>query len=325
MWSKFAGNLATLATIDNNTWGISTIGYGVIAEGVALIRQRISLVLRTSKRSDPLRPHFGSDVYKYIDAPLNIAIPNIKAEISSALSMWMPEIKVISISHTIESAANPSFEITYQVVDSDLVDKLTVDLNNGVDIGGSNEIILQAFFPPNPNTYRYQISFERNGEDVAPAPNPGGYATISDLFNWIISNWFFFGRWYLLPDKIVLYMSTEGISSASISISVLPIVRLESLFPILAPGESYNVSLTVNEIAATPSIPAFNNVGDVLAWVQINWAAYGSWYIEGISNEGESIFSDEFSDEFDVTPDGYKLVLISDVEGFEGDLEITTI
>jgi hypothetical protein len=272
-----------------------------------------------------MRPHFGSDIYKYQDSPLTIAIPKIKAEIIAALEMWMQEIKVTGITHTIELPANPIFTITYTVVDGDLKDKIVLDLNQSGGVGsGTNEIILQAFFPPNPNNYRYQIKLIRNSEEAAPMPNPGGYSSVAELFAWIQANWFFYGRWYLLPDKIILYMNTEGVSNATLSISVLPIVRLEAVFPVLEPDQSYGVTLTVNGSPAVPAIPEFNTVGDVLSWVQANWSAYGSWYIEGVNN-GESVFSDEFTDEFDLYNDGFKLIVVSNTEGFAGELNINAV
>lgn len=318
--------MATLASIENSTWGVSTIGYGVIAEGIAIIRQRILIVIKTSKRSDPLRPHFGSDVYKYLDVPVNIAVPNIKAEIIKSLGMWMPEIKVTTIYHRLDIPANLQFEISYEILEGGLKDKLILDIKQGIDIStGMKEIILQAFFPPNPNSYRYQIKLIKNSEEVEPRPTPGGYLTIAELFQWVQANWFFYGRWHLLSDKVIVYMDSEGINNATLSISVLPIVQLSAIYPQLEPGESYQAVLSVNGSVVTPEMPLFESVGDVLQWAQTNWSQYGSWFIEGLTSDGNSIFSQEFSDEFSVLQDSYKLVLISEVEGFSGELQINPI
>ena len=310
----------------------------------------MDLIIRTTKGTDPLRPEFGSKVYNYVDAPMNIAVPNIKREILDALELWEKRIKVISINHYLESPGHVVFEVVYRVVDENIVDKLIFDLQNGRTISDSlNEIILQAFFPPNPNGYRYQVQLIKNGSQVYPLPDPNGYTTINDLFNWIKGNWFFLGRWYLLADRIMCYMNADGATSATLAIEVLPIVRFEADFPLLpsptfAEGDSimsdeftdefevafirhyYKVQFKVNGIDAVPAMPEiFESPGDVLAWVRANWNNYAEWLIEFILSSGEGIFSDEFSDEFDVDATGYRLVGISNVEGFVGELTITTV
>lgn len=319
--------MAVLANIENNTWSISTIGYGVIVEGLAVIRQRIDLTLRTTKRSDPLRPEFGSNIYRYIDTPHNVAIPNIKAEIIYALEMWVPEIKVTGIRHNFNDESNPAFEITYQLADESLTDKVVFDLRTGqTTSSAATEIILQAFFPPNPNNYRYRLSLIRNSVPAAPYPDQGGYATIKEMFDWIMANWFFWGRWYLLSDRIVCYMNSEGLNNATLSISVAAIVRLSAYFPLLELDEYYKVSLTINGEAASPEIPqTFNIPGDVLFWVQNNWGEYGSWSIEGVPSADNASFSDEFSAEFDAPlPDTFKLILTTDIPDFTGEMQIIT-
>ncbi len=318
--------LATLLNIDNPIWGISTIGYGVIVEGIAAIRQRMDLAIRTTKGTDPLRPEFGSRVYQYVDKPVSVAVPNIKKEIVEALQMWVPEVKVIAIRHYYEASYNPVFEITYRIVDENVIDKLLFDLKEGsattvTDV--INEIILQAFFPENPNTYPYQVRLERNGSDVFPTPIPSGFTTIQELFQWVQTNWTYLGRWYLLTDKVVCYMNSEGVTSASLSIFVLPIVRFQADFPQLNPGELYNVLFRTNGVDATPVMPQFDNPGEVLSFVQTYWSNYATWGIEFLVEGGNAVFADEFSNEFAVASTGYRLVGVSNVLGFNPQLEIS--
>jgi len=321
--------MASLQNINNSIWGISTIGYGVIVEGIAAIRQRMDLAIRTTKGTDPMRPEFGSYVYKFVDFPVNVAVPNIKKELLVALQLWVPEIKVTSIRHTFENDYNPIFEITYQVIDEDVIDKLLFDLRTGntsTVTDALNEIILQAFFPPNPNSYRYKIKLQKNGSDVLPMVPASGFVSIQEMFDWVQGNWFYVGRWYLLTDKIVCYMSSEGVTSATLSIEVLPIVKFEADFPQLSPGEFFNVSFKANGVDAVPAMPqTFNNPGEVLVFAQTNWSNYATWGIEYLQNEGTAIFSDEFSDEFAIASSGYKLVGVSNVEGFVAELEISIV
>lgn len=319
--------MADFTNIDSPVWGMAVQGYGIIVQGLATIRQRMSIVIRTTKTTDPLRPEFGTRVYSYIDAPLNIAIPNIKREILECLAMWVKDIKVVAIRHYVPVPGNVVFEIIYKVLDEELIDKLLFDLLAGETvIDASNELILQAFFPANPNGYRYQIKFEKNGSSVFPNPNPSGYATINELFAFASSNWFYIGRWYLLADKIVCYMDSNGVTSASLAIEVLPIIHFEHELPGLNAGQFYNVQFLATGIAATPAMPqTFTSAGEVVTWAQDNWSNYATWSIEFLYDDNVGVFSDEFSDELAVSSTGFKLVGVSNVEGFTGELTITII
>ena len=47
---------------------------------------------------------FGSDIYKYIDYPINEATPNIVREATDAITMWETRIKINSIEVEIEES-----------------------------------------------------------------------------------------------------------------------------------------------------------------------------------------------------------------------------
>jgi phage baseplate assembly protein W len=72
-------------------------GIGNVVQGVADVNQCIQIILNTPKGSDPLRPTFGADVWRYIDAPINAAIPAIVRELTEAITRWEPRVTVISI------------------------------------------------------------------------------------------------------------------------------------------------------------------------------------------------------------------------------------
>ncbi len=62
------------------------------------IQQNIRLILTTPRSSDIHRPDFGSDLWKFIDQPLNaLTLGRIKAEISEAVERWEPRVKVLSV------------------------------------------------------------------------------------------------------------------------------------------------------------------------------------------------------------------------------------
>jgi len=62
------------------------------------VQQNVKLVLSTPKGSDVHRPDFGSDLWRFIDQPLNaITLGRIKAEITDAIETWEPRVKVLSV------------------------------------------------------------------------------------------------------------------------------------------------------------------------------------------------------------------------------------
>jgi phage baseplate assembly protein W len=65
---------------------------------VRSIQQNVRLILTTPKGSDVHRPDFGSNLWKFIDQPLNaITLGRIKAEITEAIETWEPRVKVLSV------------------------------------------------------------------------------------------------------------------------------------------------------------------------------------------------------------------------------------
>ena len=62
------------------------------------VQQNVRLILTTPKGSDVHRPDFGSDLWQFIDQPLNaITLGKIKAEITDAVERWEPRVKVLSV------------------------------------------------------------------------------------------------------------------------------------------------------------------------------------------------------------------------------------
>lgn len=85
-------------------WQFKYDGIGDVAEGVEDINQCIATILNTPKGSDPHRPTFGSNIYKYIDYPVNIAKPNIIRETIDAISEWETRVQVNSVIYSVEES-----------------------------------------------------------------------------------------------------------------------------------------------------------------------------------------------------------------------------
>lgn len=95
-------------------------GVGAVVQGLDDVNQCITIILSTPKGSDPLRPTFGCDLWQFLDAPLTQATPHIVREVTEALTIWEPRIRVISIivklgSNNTQYGANLDVNITWQL------------------------------------------------------------------------------------------------------------------------------------------------------------------------------------------------------------------
>jgi Bacteriophage baseplate protein W len=87
----------TLSDITSADWSLKLGAIGDVVEGVADVDQCIAIILTTPKGSDPLRPTFGADIWRYIDFPIDIARPAIVRELVDALTLWEPRITMVDV------------------------------------------------------------------------------------------------------------------------------------------------------------------------------------------------------------------------------------
>jgi uncharacterized protein len=92
-------------------------GIGNVVQGVADINQCLAIILATPKGSDPLRPTFACDLWRWIDAPISIARAAIVREIVQAITIWEPRVRVLSVLANLVTGtlANLSVTITWQL------------------------------------------------------------------------------------------------------------------------------------------------------------------------------------------------------------------
>jgi len=107
-----SANSVTLAEIQSADWSLTLdstalsgqpvqatgAGIGRVVQGYGDVEQCLVIILTTPKGSDVLRPTFGCDLWRFIDRPLNLAIPHIVREVTDAITQWEPRAKLISIS-----------------------------------------------------------------------------------------------------------------------------------------------------------------------------------------------------------------------------------
>jgi phage baseplate assembly protein W len=116
-----SSDAATLANITSADWSLKLGTIGSVVQGIQDIDQCIAIILTTPRGSDPLRPTFGVDVWRYIDNPISIAIPSIVREVSAAIAMWEPRVNLQSVSvspavdASSQSGAHLNVAITWQL------------------------------------------------------------------------------------------------------------------------------------------------------------------------------------------------------------------
>jgi len=103
--------------IVSTNWQLSNQTIGQIAEGIDDIRQCIGIILTNTKGSDPLRPLFGSDIWRFIDNPVNTAVANISAEIIDCVGKWEQRIRIKELVYNI-AGSRIDFELTAELLES---------------------------------------------------------------------------------------------------------------------------------------------------------------------------------------------------------------
>lgn len=113
-----------ITDITASNWQLSLRTGGAVAQGLDDIRQCIQTILTTTQGSDPMRPLFGSQIWKYIDTPIMEGVSNISADILDSILKWETRIVVK--------------KLVYDIVGSRIDYALTVTL---LESGQSTELL----------------------------------------------------------------------------------------------------------------------------------------------------------------------------------------
>jgi len=87
----------TLADITSADWSLALGAIGQVVQGIADVEQCLGIIVTTPQGSDPLRPTFGANIWRYIDFPISRALPAIVSELTSAITTWEPRVKLVSV------------------------------------------------------------------------------------------------------------------------------------------------------------------------------------------------------------------------------------
>jgi uncharacterized protein len=116
-----AAGAITLADITSADWSLALGAIGDVVEGIADVEQCLGVIVTTPRGSDPLRPTFGADIWRYIDFPISLALPAIVSELTSAIARWEPRVKLVSVTAkpvndaSAQSGAHLDVTLTWQL------------------------------------------------------------------------------------------------------------------------------------------------------------------------------------------------------------------
>ncbi|MEI8390096.1 MAG: GPW/gp25 family protein [bacterium] len=119
--------MTTLNEIKSVDWQPKINEIGSVVEGMDDIDQCIKIILMTRKGANPHRPEFGSDIWQYIDAPVQEAVPNIIKEAMEAINIWEPRVEIKGITAEINES-QITLSIDRQIKSTDIQGTLEVTL-----------------------------------------------------------------------------------------------------------------------------------------------------------------------------------------------------
>ena len=97
-------------------WQPALEGEGFV-EGLDDIKQCISNILSTPIGSQPLRPDFGSNLYQYIDWPIQRARPHIVREAVDAIRKWETRVTVTRVTVELNVDARIALTVFFKLAD----------------------------------------------------------------------------------------------------------------------------------------------------------------------------------------------------------------
>lgn len=109
--------MVKISEIVSKDWSMSLTNPGEIVTDLQDIEQCILIICSTERGSDPLRPEFGSNVFRHLDLPRRNAVPNIIVEIAEGIEIWEKRAVLNKITTSSEVPEHVIFFIDWQTVD----------------------------------------------------------------------------------------------------------------------------------------------------------------------------------------------------------------
>ncbi|MDO8433505.1 MAG: GPW/gp25 family protein [Candidatus Binatus sp.] len=87
----------SLEDIRSADWSLKLDAIGEVVEGIDDVKQCLGIIATTPQGTDPLRPTFGSNIWRYLDHPIDRALPAIVSELTTAIARWEPRVTLVSV------------------------------------------------------------------------------------------------------------------------------------------------------------------------------------------------------------------------------------
>ena len=112
---------------DTQNWQVSINDPATVVERAEDIAQCVYTIITMVKGSDPLRADFGSDVYKYLDKPVNEVRPLIIYAVSEAIRAW--EQRIVVKKCRLVSTAPDALNIVIEAEVAEIDALITITIN----------------------------------------------------------------------------------------------------------------------------------------------------------------------------------------------------
>ncbi len=199
-----AMSVYVLPIVSSGVWCMSALQPGTVLTDINVYKQRCYIVLNTPIGSDPLRPLFGCNYYKYIDGNTITAPAKIKTEIIDAITLWVPEVKPGKITYSIQSG---KLMFSIQLIFNGQSIKLPFQAGRGNFFNGiAGTKIINREFPFESTVV--SVSLTVDGIAVS-FPGILPWDSMSSMITWLRANKSIYGVWGLSKDELILYLDSK--------------------------------------------------------------------------------------------------------------------
>lgn len=267
-----------LPNVTSGVWCMSLTQSGTILTGIDVWKQRVYIVLNTPLGSDPLRPLFGCDWFRYIDKSVLEAGPKIKKEIIDAITIWVPEVKLNKVSYT-TSAGLLVFNI--QITIGGTTVSLPFQPGRGGFFGGiMGRKIINVALPYAALNVSLVLIIVAAGVTITPTMPSTGILTAA------IDNG---GSGYAVNDTFTVDTGSILATCKVTGVSGGVVIS----FVVLTPGAGYTITGSLLPPLSTTAtsgggsglmvrvssltVSAWDNLIEMMIWLRNNLGQYGTW------------------------------------------------